>query len=98
MRLTIDGTVAEITEMMKKLTSAGNTDLITEAITAEKIADKIADKVNTPLISNIHNTKPVSKNYTYTTSEIGRGLMTSKLAIDTIVDGCGHPIGRLAKE
>lgn len=67
MKLTIDGTAAEIAEMMKKLTSAGNTDLITRAITADKIADKIADKVNTPLISNGPNIGQAQPNWVHTT-------------------------------
>lgn len=62
MKLTIDGTVAEITEMMKKLTSAGNTDLITEAITVEKMADK----VNAPLISNGTNIGQAQPNWVHT--------------------------------
>lgn len=67
MKLTIDGTAAEIAEIMEKLTSAGNTDLITGAITAEKIADKIAGKVNTPLISNGTNIGQAQQNWVHTT-------------------------------
>ena len=67
MKLTIDGTAAEIAEMMKKLTSAGNTDLMTGAIAAEKIADKLTNKVNTPLISNGPNIGQAQPNWVHTT-------------------------------
>lgn len=73
MKLTIDGTAAEIAEIMKKLTSAGNTDLMTGAIAAEKIADKIADKVNTPLTSigtNIGQAQPSWVHTTLSSAEL----------------------------
>lgn len=67
MKLTIDGTAAEIAEMMQKLTAAGNTDLITGAIAVGKTADKLTDKANAPLISNGPNIGQAQPNWVHTT-------------------------------
>ena len=66
MKLTIDGTAAEIAEMIKNL-AAGNTDLITGAIAVEKIADKLTDMANAPLISNGPNIGQAQPNWVHTT-------------------------------